>query len=84
MTPDDLSGLPRAAPCRHSRPADTLLDLWRQMRWLRSWREDGIVRLDHLDDRLVAGVVIDLEKLDNAQRGISRAAADNITGRLTR
>ena len=29
------------------------------------WQEDGIVRIDHLDDRHVAGVIIDLERLAN-------------------
>jgi len=46
------------------------------MMLLRSWQESGLVRdgdHDKLEDRLVAGVIIDLEGIDNKQTGTSRS-----------
>ena len=37
-----------------------------------SWQENGMVRTDDLEDRLVAGVIIDLEGIDDKQTGTSR------------
>ncbi len=43
-------------------------------RWmlLRRWQESSLVRNDDLDDRLFAGVIIDLEGIDDKQSGTSR------------
>ncbi len=38
-----------------------------------SWQENGMLRTDDLEDRLVAGVIIDLEGIDDKQTGTSRA-----------
>jgi hypothetical protein len=38
-----------------------------------SWQENGMVRTDDREDRLVAGVIVDLEGIDDKQTGTSRA-----------
>ena len=53
-------------------PAATLTDVRAKMMLLRSWQESGFIRTDDLEDRLVAGVIIDLEGIDDEQSGTSR------------
>ena len=43
------------------------------MMLLREWREWDDVRDDHLDERLITGVIVDLEQLVDERIGVSEA-----------
>src|SRR5216684_2924993 len=45
-------------------PSERWADVRAKLMLLRSWREDGTARADALDEYLIAGAIIDIDKLE--------------------
>ncbi len=56
-------------------PSATLADVRGKLMLLRDWQENGTTRTDGLDEYLIAGAIIDIEKIADRERKI-RLSAD--------